>query len=212
MQSSTPHLLSDDPRLGLPTLHPLCLGAVNMMFRDPTLIVRLLRHCPSGDRWSITSNNQHLILGTNSTFRSSRRALGTLAALASAPCLWEEGLDPCLVNKVESSRENGKEKEVEEDANYWLAYGRIAELGNGTIHLRVEDTRGGLHHRHRLIECLKLVDLPLLTGNDSNEIERQILWVQIRDKVVWQARALTRRHLDIVSRAGQVPHHRSPRR
>jgi hypothetical protein len=37
--------------------------------------------------------------------------------------LWEESLDPGLVDEVEGSCEGGEEEEVEEDARYKLIWG-----------------------------------------------------------------------------------------
>jgi hypothetical protein len=44
------------------------------------------------------------------------RTLGTLPTLSTALGLWEEGLDPGLIDEVEGSGEGGEEEEVQENA------------------------------------------------------------------------------------------------
>jgi hypothetical protein len=86
-----------------------------VVLRDPALIVCLLGLSSSSDRWSIRANDRNLILRSHSLLRATGRTLGTLSALSAALCLWEEGLDPGLIYKVEGSGECGKEEEVQEN-------------------------------------------------------------------------------------------------
>jgi hypothetical protein len=71
-----------------------------MTFRNPAFIIRRLGHGASRNSRSISANNRHLLLGIKCLLRASRRTLGALATLAAALQLWEEGLDPGLVDEV----------------------------------------------------------------------------------------------------------------
>jgi hypothetical protein len=86
------------------------------MFRNPALIVSLLRHGASCHRGSITSNDGNLVLRGDCFLRASRGTLCALSALAAAAGLWEERLNPGLVDKVECASEGAEEEEIEEDA------------------------------------------------------------------------------------------------
>ena len=87
-----------------------------MAVRNPALIICFLSQSTSRNSWSISTNDRDLILGRNRSLTSTGRTLGALTALASALGLWEQGLDPSLVDEVESSSEYAGDDEVEEDA------------------------------------------------------------------------------------------------
>jgi hypothetical protein len=108
------HLLRSAFGFRLATLHPLGLRAVDDMVRNPAFIICLLRDatCHSG---SISSTRGYRFLG------GSCRALSTFATLASS-LLWEESLDPCLINEVEGSSESREEEEIQEDSDHRLAH------------------------------------------------------------------------------------------
>ena len=81
------------------------------MLRNPALIIALRCHRSSGHSRSISPRSRNLLLRVNRLLRNR-----TLATLAAALQLWEERLDPGLVDKVESSQEASEEEEVKEDA------------------------------------------------------------------------------------------------
>ena len=87
-----------------------------MTLWDPALIIRLLRQGTTGHSWSVSANNRILLLGVQCLLGTSRGTLGALAALSAALQLWEECLDPGLVDEVDGSYESGEEEEVKEDA------------------------------------------------------------------------------------------------
>lgn len=98
-------------------LDPLGRRTVQVVIRDPALIIRLLGHRTSCNSRPISTNNRNLILGRNSLLGSLGRALSTLTTLSSALGLREESLDPGLVNEVERAEESGEEGEVQEDTD-----------------------------------------------------------------------------------------------
>lgn len=53
-------------------LNTLCLGAVDVVVWDPALVISLFRQSPSGDSWSISTNNRDLVLRGHSLLASSR--------------------------------------------------------------------------------------------------------------------------------------------
>jgi hypothetical protein len=116
--SFPPHLLSND--LGLSrrgaALNTLSSWAVDVVLWDPALIIRLLSQSTSSDSWSISANNGNLVVHVDSLLGASRRSLGALTTLTTTASLREEGFDPGLVDKVESSGEGGAQEEVQEDA------------------------------------------------------------------------------------------------
>lgn len=109
--------LHDFSLLGaLSTLDALSRRAVEMTLRDPALVISLLGQCTSRDSWSISTNDRHLLLGVKCLLGSGRGTLCALATFSAALQLWEEGLDPGLVDEVQGSSECGEEEEVEENA------------------------------------------------------------------------------------------------
>lgn len=78
--------------------------AVDMVLRDPALIVVLAR-----------SDSDRGGLGAGERLRNIDDLLDLLVG-AGALSLREEGLDPGLVDKVESTDKSSREEEVEEDA------------------------------------------------------------------------------------------------
>ena len=78
------------------TLHPLSLGPVDMMRRNPTFVVRFRARSHSRP---IGSDDRNLIRGVN-LLGLTGRLLCALAAFASATLLWEESTDPGAVDEV----------------------------------------------------------------------------------------------------------------
>ena len=171
------------------------------MIRNPAFIIRLLR-CATCYCRPIGTTSGHWVLGT------SCRTLNALFATLTLTLLWEESLDPGLINEIEGAGESGEEDEIEEDSNH-----NLAPFNGGddrvSIHLRIEKTRCGFHDRHRPIEGLDLINRPL-THKYCDQIEVQVLRVQIRDEVVCQARLFAGWNIKLVSRGCQVPHYSSP--
>lgn len=83
-----------------------------MVGRDPGLIVGL---STAGDSRAVSTDNADLI-GRVDLLGTTRRALGTLTALAATLLLREEGSDPSVVDKVDGTSEDAAENKVEEDA------------------------------------------------------------------------------------------------
>lgn len=101
--------------LSLAALDSLRARTVDVMFRNPALIVRLSSDRTSGNSRSISTNDADLILWRNSLLASSRRALGTLSALATSASLRKQSLDPGLVDEVKRTEEAGEKEEVKEN-------------------------------------------------------------------------------------------------
>ena len=95
-----------------PTLHPLRLRPIDVMRRDPTLIVGLRTRRNSR---TIRSQDAHLVRRIN-LLGAASGALSTVAAFASTRFLREEGGDPGVVDEVACSGKDGQEEEVKEDA------------------------------------------------------------------------------------------------
>jgi hypothetical protein len=79
---------------------------------DPALIIGL---GTSSDSRAISTNNSNLLGGVD-LLGSLGRLLSTLATLAAATLLGEEGGDPGVVDEVDSSGESTEEDDVQEDA------------------------------------------------------------------------------------------------
>jgi len=90
--------------------------AVDVVVWDPALVISLLRQILVGDRWPISTDNRELLISWDGLLGTGEGTTGALTTLAAALALWEEGLDPSLIDEVESSGEGGEEDEVEEDA------------------------------------------------------------------------------------------------
>ena len=86
------------------------------MLWDPVLVICLLGQVLVGNSWSITSNNAELLLNWDGLLGASKGAASTLTTLASLAGLWEESLDPGLVNVVHGSSSGGSEDQIEEEA------------------------------------------------------------------------------------------------
>ncbi len=99
-----------------------------MVVRNPALIIGFLGQSSSRNGRSISSNNRHLLLNWDSLLGSSGRTFGTLASLASAFGLWEEGLDPGLVDKVEGADEGSEEEEIQKDATNLVSFDRLERM------------------------------------------------------------------------------------
>ena len=83
-----------------------------MLSGNPALVVSL---GTSSDCRTLRTSNTDLVSWIN-WLGPSRRSLGTLAALAAATLLREEGSDPGGVYEVAGTAESSSEEEVEEDA------------------------------------------------------------------------------------------------
>ena len=171
------------------------------MLRNPAFIIRLLR-CATCHCRPINTTSGHWIL------RASCRTLGALFPTLALPLLWEESLDPSLINEIEGSGEGGEEDEIEEDSNDNLAPFNSGDDGVG-IHLGIEKARCRFHDRNRPIEGLDLINRPL-THKYCDKIKVKVLRVQICDEVVCQARLFASWNIKLVSCRCQVPHYSSP--
>ena len=119
------NLLSHDLGLllrGGAALDALGSWAVQVVLRNPALIICLLGLSTSSDSRSICANDRNLVFRSHSLLGATGRTLSALATLSAALGLWEEGLDPSLVDEVESSSEGCEEEEVQEDAANALAF------------------------------------------------------------------------------------------
>jgi hypothetical protein len=80
--------------------------------RNPALVVGLRAR---GDSRTISTNNGDLVGGVN-LLASTGGPLRTLAALATALLLGEEGADPGIVDEVAGAAKGAEDDKVEEDA------------------------------------------------------------------------------------------------
>lgn len=94
--------------------------AVDVVVRDPALVVVLSRSDGNGDR-----------LGTGERLSNIDGLLGLLVGTGSLS-LGEERLDPGLVHEVEGTGESSREEEVEEDTA-------------NSVSLRLAETLQGVH-------------------------------------------------------------------
>lgn len=85
------------------TLDSLSLRPVNVMRRNPALVVR---RSFGGYSWSIGSHDRNLI-GWIDWLRLARRSLGAFTAFASTTLLGEEGGDPGAVDEIACASEEG---------------------------------------------------------------------------------------------------------
>lgn len=95
--------------------------AVKMGRIDPLLIISLLRHILVGHGWSISTDNAELLIDWDGLLGASEGTTSALTTLTAALGLWEESLDPGLVDVVEGSGTDTGEHEVEEEAGWMLA-------------------------------------------------------------------------------------------
>jgi len=96
--------------LGRTATHALGFRALKVRGRDPALVVCLGAR---GDSRAVGTNDSNLV-GRIDSLGSARRLLGTLTTLAAPLLLGEEGADPGVVDKVDSSAESAKDDKVEE--------------------------------------------------------------------------------------------------
>lgn len=93
-------------------LDPLGLWLIDMMRRDPALVVC---RCLGSHGWSIGSDNGDLISWIN-LLRLAGRFLGAFAAFASTALLGKECTDPGAVDEIACASKASGEEEVKEDA------------------------------------------------------------------------------------------------
>ena len=87
-----------------------------MVLRDPALIICLLGLSTSGNSGAVCTNDRNLVFRSHGLLGTTGRTLGTLPTLSTTLGLWEEGLDPGLIDEVEGSGKGGEEEEVQENA------------------------------------------------------------------------------------------------
>ena len=87
-----------------------------MRWVDPLLIISLLGQILVGNGWSISTNDAKLLINWDGLLGASEGTASALASLTVALGLWEEGLEPGLVDEVHSSGTRGGEHEVEKEA------------------------------------------------------------------------------------------------
>ena len=116
---SNERCLSPGLDLGGAAADALGLRALQVRSRDPALIV--LR--AGGDSRAISANNSDLFGGID-LLGALGGLLSTLATLAAALLLGEEGGDPGVVDEETGTSEGAEEDEVEEkarqDVSFWL--------------------------------------------------------------------------------------------
>lgn len=158
------------------------------MFRDPALIVSLLRQGARRHGGAIASNDGDLVLRSDGLLRAARGTLGALAALAAAAGLREERLDPGLVDEVEGAGEGGEEEEVEEDATRCVLVLRFDESGVGLkgLHLGIKNAGCRLDNADGLVVGLELIDIAL-AGENGDDLEAQLLRVHVGGEEVRHA-------------------------
>lgn len=178
--------------LGLLGLGTLGSGAT-VVVRDPRLIVVLVD--TRGDANRLVARQG---LGDLD---------GLLALLASARSLLglgEQGLDPGLVNEVDSATEDAGQEEVEEDARISQLLNCRSEVFSLNVHLRVKDAGRRLHNAGQTAVRLNLEDLVLLVGDDGQEVEDDVLRLHIQHEGVGQGASLAGANVDIVAHGRQV--------
>lgn len=101
-------------------LDTLSTRTLQMMLRDPALIVRLLRKGARRDGRSVGTNHGNLIFGIDSLLGPGGAGARTLTTLATTLGLREELFNPRLVHKVEGTRKASEEEEVEKNTVWVL--------------------------------------------------------------------------------------------
>lgn len=109
---NTTENLGLDFRLGGSAPDTLGLGALEMLGRDPALIISLGTR---GDSRAISANDSNLLRGID-LLASTRGALSALAAFAATLLLGEEGSNPGIVDEVKGTGENSEENDIQKDA------------------------------------------------------------------------------------------------
>lgn len=160
--------------------------------------------CAAGDSWAIGTDNAGLV-GRVDLLCSLRRALGTLAALATTLLLGEQSGDPGLVDEVAGSGEDTGEDEVEEDAVRLYQYGLFKREGTDDCsHLRVKERGGSLDNGDGLVEHLLGEHGTLGVLDDGGQVEGQVLGVHLGCEAVGKRLLLAGRDGDIVAGGRQV--------
>jgi hypothetical protein len=145
-----------------------------VVVRDPALVVVLARDVGNGDG-----------LGTGERFSNIDGLLGLLVG-AGALSLGEEGLDPGLVDEVESTGESSREEEVKEDD------------------LRVEEAGGGLNDGGRAIMDQDLVEGTIGVRNESLELNANLLRLHVLSEREGKLLLLASGDLNVVLDGRQV--------
>lgn len=162
-----------------------------MVVRDPALIVVLARGIDNGDS-----------LGAGEGLGNIDGLLGLLVG-AGALGLGEEGLDPGLVDEVESAGEGSREEEVEEDTE-----GVVSLLMDpdkkGNTHLGVEEAGGGLNDGGRAIVDQDLVEGTGRVRNESLELNANLLRLHVLSEREGKLLLLAGGDLDVVLNSRQV--------
>jgi hypothetical protein len=188
-------------RLGSTTLDTLSSRSVKMSLWNPALIVSLLSQSTSCNSGSISTNDRNLIFRINSLLGTSRRTLSPFSTFSTSLCLWEEGLDPGLVYKVEGTAETTEEDKVEEDAGL-ISTSFLWRLE--CSHLRIKDTCSSINDSDSLVESLDLVDSSRLVRDHRNQVQSQVRWVQIGREREWQTSLLASWKLNIITCRGDI--------
>lgn len=173
-----------------------------MVLRDPALIIHLLSLSTGRNSWSICSNHRHLFINRDCLLCACGRTLSALSTLATTLCLREESLDPGLVDEIEGSSGGAGEEEVQEDAKSKLA----TKKGVMTIclHLRIKEAGSCLNNTNSLIESLNLVDCTLGIGNNGDQLETKVLWMEVDLESKRKSEFLSGRDLSLISLSRQI--------
>jgi hypothetical protein len=145
-----------------------------VVVRDPALVVVLARDVGNGDG-----------LGTGERFSNIDGLLGLLVG-AGALSLGEEGLDPGLVDEVESASESSREEKVEED------------------NLGVKEAGGSLNDGGRAIVDQNLVKGTGRVRNESLELDANLLRLHVLSEREGKLLLLAGGDLNVVLNGRQV--------
>lgn len=151
-QRSSPRL-----SLGSAAADALGLGTLEMRGGDPALIVCLRSR---GDSRAISTDDGNLVSRVD-LLGLTRGPLRTLTTFATAALLREEGGDPGVVDEVDGPAKSAEEDEVQKD------------------NLRVEEASGGLDDADSFVVDGHGVEGVLAVGQDSNELQTQILGMEL---------------------------------
>jgi hypothetical protein len=149
-------------------------GAVDVVVGNPALIVVLVRDDSNGDG-----------LGAGERLSNLDDLLGLLSG-TGALGLREKGLDPGLVDKVESTGESSREEEVEED-----------DLG-------VEEAGGSLNDGGRTVVDQDLVEVASRVRDESLELNANLLRLHVLSKREGKLLLLAGGDLNVVLDGSQV--------
>ena len=195
---SNERCLSPGLGLGGAAADALGLRALQVRSRDPALIV--LR--AGGDSRAISANNSDLLGGID-LLRALGGLLSTLATLATALLLGEEGSDPGVVDEETGTSEGTKEDEVEEktrqDISFRLIFDELPCVASRVdLHLRVEDAVGPLDNSDSLVVGGDGEDGVLRVSQDSDELKTEVLGVHLGREGVGHSLLCASRDLDRV--------------